>query len=112
MSVLLIRQKATGEEIKEMLKSLENYVKVAVDISNGILAGGGVLHADCESVLLEEGSKQEDIWGADWYPEIKEIRYEAMINISLRRNNRSREIQNPTVRETVGTVIKDLLDVE
>ena len=43
-------------------------LKLAVDIERGILAGGGELHADCEAVLLGNGSKQVDIGGADWYP--------------------------------------------
>ena len=111
MPVLVIQKKATKDEIQEMLKSLETYIKVAVDISQGVLAEGGTLHADCESLLLEKGSRQEDIWGADWIPETKEIRYEAMINIAPRRKNRSMEIQDPAVREKVTAVTKGLLDV-
>ena len=92
------------------MKNLESYIKVAVDISKGILAGGGVLHADCESVLIQEGSRQEDIWGADWYPESQEIRFEAMINLAPRRKNRSMEIQDPNIREKVKMVIQNLLE--
>ncbi|MFP5272403.1 DUF5674 family protein [Coleofasciculus sp.] len=33
-------------------------MKLAVDIQRGILAGGGEFHADCETVLLEDGSEQ------------------------------------------------------
>jgi hypothetical protein len=51
-----------------MLQALETYIKLAVDIRRGILAGGGVMHADCESALLDDGGQQEDIWGADWTP--------------------------------------------
>lgn len=109
MSVLIIRKKANNEEIQEMLKTLENYLKVAVDISQRILAGGGGLHADCESLLIQEGSRQEDIWGADWYPDTKEIRYEAMINLVPRRKNRSMEIQDSAIREQVEEVIRGLL---
>ena len=112
MPVLVIREKATKDEIQEMLKSLETYIKVAVDISQGVLAGGGTLHADCESLLIQEGNRQEDIWGADWFPETKEIRYEAMINIAPKRKNRSMEIQDPAVREKVKIVIQNLLDLQ
>lgn len=112
MAVLVIRQKATRAEINEMQKALENYIKVAVDVSRRVLAGGGVLHADCESVLIQEGSKQEDIWGADWVPDQKEVRFEAMINIVPRRKNRSMEIQDPAIREKVKIIMKSLLDVE
>ena len=76
-----IRSRATRQQMDEMLEPLRVYVKVAVDIRQGILAGGGVLHADCEAVLLDEGSRQEDIWGADWIPSTQQVRYEALINI-------------------------------
>jgi hypothetical protein len=66
--VLLIRTPATDLEIAEMLKTLETYIKVAVDIKRSLLAGGGVMHVDCETLLLEDGSQQQDIWGADWDP--------------------------------------------
>jgi hypothetical protein len=46
-----------------MLQALGTYIKLAVDIRRGILAGGGVMHADCEVALLEDGSQQEDVWG-------------------------------------------------
>jgi hypothetical protein len=55
-----------------MLEALETYIKLAMDIQREILAGGGELHADCEEVLLDNGSSQENIWGADWYPKTKE----------------------------------------
>lgn len=46
----IIRDHVTPEQMKEMLEMLETYVKLAVDIERGILAGGGVMHADCEAV--------------------------------------------------------------
>lgn len=59
MSVLLIESKAKRDQMRGMLESLESYIKLAVDIEQGILAGVGTLHADCETVLLENGSEQE-----------------------------------------------------
>ena len=55
----LLRNRATRQQLEEMLKALEMYVKLAVDIQRGIVAGGGPLHADCEAVLLADGSLQE-----------------------------------------------------
>jgi len=106
----LIRKQATPQQIEEMLSSLGTYIKLAVDIQRGILAGGGILHADCESELLDDGSKQEDIWGADWYPESQKVRFEALINIRPRQNNPSMEIQNPTIRYKVESIVKELLE--
>ncbi len=91
----LIQERATPEQINEMLEALETYIKLAVDIQSGILAGGGELHADCEAVLLENGSFQENIWGADWYPNTQKVAFESFINIRPRQNNRSMLIQDP-----------------
>jgi hypothetical protein len=104
-----IRSRATRQQLEEMLATLRVYVKVAVDIRQGILAGGGVLHADCEAVLLDEGSRQEDIWGADWVPETQQVQYEALINIRPRQNNPSMVILDPSIRDRVGEIMQGLL---
>ena len=77
----IIRDRATSKQMKEMLEMLETYVKLAVDIDREILAGGGAMHADCEAVLLEDGSQQEFIWGADWNPSAQQVTFESLINI-------------------------------
>jgi hypothetical protein len=105
----LIQERATKEQLEEMLEILSSYIKLAVDIERGILAGGGELHADCEAVLLETGSKQVDIWGADWYPLTQEVGYESLINIRPRQNNRSMEIQDPMIRDRVAQIVQRLL---
>src|SRR5262249_4526734 len=69
----LVRSRATQEQLNEMLEELTEYVKLAVDIKREIVVGGGELHADCETVLLEDGSEQEDVWGADWWPLTKKF---------------------------------------
>ncbi len=55
--ILIIKERATLKQVEEMLQTLEVYIKIAVDIEKGILAGGGQLHAECEAVLLKDGSK-------------------------------------------------------
>ncbi len=105
----IIRFRATKQQMDDMLRTLGAYIKLAVDIRCGILAGGGELHADCESALLEAGSQQGDIWGADWYPKAQRATFEALINIRPRQNNRSMLIQDPDVREQVGRIVQSLL---
>lgn len=92
-----------------MLQTLETYIKLAVDIQRGILAGGGALHADCEAVLLDDGSRQQDIWGADWNPSAQQVTFESLINIRPRQNNPSMEILDPTIRERVAEIVRQLL---
>lgn len=55
-TIYIVRVHATSTQMKEMLAALGIYIKLAVDIRRGILAGGGELHADCERALLEDGS--------------------------------------------------------
>jgi hypothetical protein len=92
-----------------MLEALGVYIKLAVDIQRGILAGGGVLHADCEAVLLDDGSQQENVWGADWIPSTQQVHYEALINIRPRQNNPAMEILDPSIRERVAEITRGLL---
>jgi hypothetical protein len=112
MKIHIIRQHVTQKEIQEMLEELETYIKLAVDVERNILAGGGEYHADCEEVLLEDGSRQENIWGVDWYPETKEVRFGALINIRPLQGNRGMEIEDPKLRKEIETLIRYLLEVE
>lgn len=110
--VQIIRDPATLEQINQMAETYFGLrIKLAVDVAREILAGGGELHADCEKVLLEDGSKQENVWGADWYPQTKEIGFESLINIRPRSLNRSMEIQNPALRERIETIVRRLLEI-
>ena len=106
----VIRSHATRQQLEEMLQALSTYIKLAVDVQRGVLAGGGTLHADCESTLLEEGSHQEDVWGADWNPAAKQISFESLINIRPRQNNRSLDILDPGIRERVEQIARRLLE--
>ncbi|ALF56497.1 hypothetical protein ACX27_21545 [Nostoc piscinale CENA21] len=107
--VLIIRERATREQVEQMLQTLQVYIKVAVDIEKGILAGGEEQHAYCEAALLEDGSRQRDIWGADWIPFNQTIAFESIINIRPSQNNRSMLIQDPVIRERVQTIIQELI---
>ena len=105
----IICERATPQQMQEMLQALGTYIKLAVDIEREVLAGGGTLHADCEAALLEDGSKQDDIWGADWNPASQQVTYESLINIRPRQNNRAIEILDPEIRERVAQITYRLL---
>lgn len=104
----IICTRATSAQIEEMLEILGIYIKLAVDVQQGILAGGGEWHADCEEVLLDAGSQQANIWGVDWYPRQQEIVYESLINIRPQQNH-SIEIQNPELRGKIVEIVQNLL---
>lgn len=105
----IIRSRATEQELNEMLEALSDYIKLAVDVQRGILAGGGAMHADCESALLEDGSLQEQVWGADWYPASQQVTYESLINIRPRQGNRSMEIHDLELRARIAEIVTNRL---
>ncbi|MBD2492678.1 DUF5674 family protein [Aulosira sp. FACHB-615] len=107
--ILIIRELATPQQIEEMLKTWDVFIKIAVDIERKILAGGGVRHYECEQELLKDGSRQRDIWGADWSPYTQELTFESIINIRPSQNNRSMIIQSPQIREQVSQISQQLL---
>jgi len=110
VKVYLLRERATPQQVAEMLEELQTYIKLAVDVTHGIAAGGGEWHADCEQVLLADGSRQEDIWGADWSPSTRQVTFEAFINIRPRQNNRGMQIQNPELRKQVEAIVRHLFE--
>jgi hypothetical protein len=85
----------------------EDMVKLVVDVERGVAAVGGEMHADGEQALLDDGSRQADLWGANYYPgrgagECLECT--ALINIRPAAGNRSMEIQDTALRERVREV--------
>jgi hypothetical protein len=104
-----LKDKAQPIQVQEMLDEYSSMIKIAVDIRRNILAGGGEMHADCEQVLLENGSEQEDIWGANWYPSDQRVEYEALINIRPLSGNRGMVIQSQEIRNAVETITLTIL---
>jgi len=87
-------------------------VKYVVDVSRGVIAIGGELHADAEELILDAGSRQADLWGANYYPGRGRegcIEFTALINIRPAQGNRSMEIRDAAVRERVRTLTFELI---
>lgn len=93
-----------------MLRDLESFIKVVVDVRRGVMTGGGEMHADGEALLLANGSAQEDLWGANYFPESREVRFEALINIRPRQGNRGMLIEDRETRARVEPVIRHMLE--
>jgi Protein of unknown function (DUF5674) len=87
-------------------------VKYVVDVERRIAAVGGQLHADAEQLLLEAGSRQVDLWGANYYPGRGPddcIEYTALINIRPAQGNRSMVIADDAVRRRVREITLALI---
>jgi hypothetical protein len=107
--IYILHAKVNAKQVTEMLKEYESMIKIVVDIRRRILAGGGEMHSDCESMLLEDGSEQDDLWGANWYPAEQNIVFESLINIRPRLGNRSILIQSDELRGQVESITREIL---
>jgi len=87
-------------------------VEFVADVGRGVIALGGELRADAEQVLLDAGSRQEDLWGANYYPGRGRhgcVEFTSLINISPTRGNRGMEIADPVLRERILTMAHELI---
>lgn len=88
-------------------------VKAVVDLESDAMAIGGELHADEESVLLDRGSRQSDLWGINLYPDQFPaddwIEFDSMINIRPSQGNRSRSVDDEQTRERIRTLVSRLV---
>ena len=89
----------TLEEIEQLKKQFEVYIKTVIDLGKRVCSAGMDRHFEGEQILLKQGSKQSDIWGGGVDLETKEIDYNSFINIRPRDNNTKNEIQNEEIKE-------------
>lgn len=83
-------------------------VKAVVDVERRVMFVDADLHADQESSLLADGSKQEDLWGINLYPDLPEsdwLEFDSMINLRPSFGNRSRGVDDPATRERITDLV-------
>jgi hypothetical protein len=99
-------------ELKEMARKMqESMVKADVDVARRILLVDMGMHADGEAYLLENGSKQHDLWGINLHPERfgtdDFIEFDSMINLRPSQGNRSRDVEAAAVRSQIIHVVQE-----
>ena len=107
--LLIIRERASEEIISKVAEDLKGYIKVVVDVRRKILSAGGKMHVDGERILLEDGSKQADVWGGGLDIETGEVDFDSVINLRPGQNNASREVLDPGIRKQMEAIIRALL---
>lgn len=88
-------------------------IKFVVDIEKEKMAIGGEMHADAEDKLLEQGSIQNNLWGANLLPWEKELKIEyiSLINIRPGQNNLGMEIEHKDIRKKVKHILNKWIDL-
>jgi hypothetical protein len=99
-------QPFTKEEIKKLRECFDVYIKTVIDIRQKICSAGCDRHFESEKMLLDDGSKQSDLWGGGVDLEIKVIDTNSFINIRPTDNNTGNEIQNPSIRKEFEKLMK------
>lgn len=109
----LIDSPISAGELKVMAEErFGNLVKAVVDVERKIMALDGELHSDEEALLLENGSRQESLWGINIYPELEgpeRIEFDSVINIRPSQGNLSRGVDDPAIRERIAQIASELL---
>ncbi len=108
--MILVSDTITQAAILQLAENqFAGIVKGVIDIETGLMALGGELHADEEAFLLENGAKQENLWGFNIYIDDNfpnTVEFDSLINIRPRQNNRSRHVEDPIIRQEIENWLK------
>lgn len=94
--VVVLAERIEAAVLRRLVERFEDMVKFVVDVERSVIAIGGEMHSDAEQVLLESGSRQADLWGANYYPGRGRescIEFTSFINIRPSAGNRGMELQ-------------------
>ena len=114
LEIIIVRD-TIGRAMLRDMASLQfgEMVKAVVDVEAGIMAIGGELHSDEEAILLDNGSRQSNLWGINLYPEKPSeewIEFDSMINVRPSGGNRSRFVESGEIREAVTRIVQRLVE--
>ena len=113
MTIRIVRDLIPLAELQSMAREqFGDMVKAVVDVEQALMAIGGELHSDEEAVLLDQGSRQTDLWGINLYPDAAEserIEFDSMINVRPGQANRSRSVEDPARRERIQEIVRRLV---
>lgn len=108
-------ERVSLEHLEQLARGLTGeMVKAVVDIERRIMAIGGLMHADEEAALIDDGSRQADLWGINLYPAERRsddfVEFDSMINLRPGQDNRSRGVEDAATRATIVQIIDRLVE--
>lgn len=113
MRTVTERDRISLEELRRLAAArFGDMVKAVVDIERRIMIVDADLHADQEAEFLAEGSRQEDLWGINLYPDLPAsdwLEFDSMINLRPSFGNRSRGVDDPATRERIVDLVRLLV---
>ncbi len=113
MEIRIITDSITLNEVKELAKLwYVEMIKGVVDVKREVVALGGEFHRDANDVLMDNGSKQSDVWGFNiWLLKPKKdwLEYNSLINIRPAQNNRLMDIEDDSLRHRIKLIIERII---
>ena len=113
MSIQIITNPISKKDLEKIAQDqFGDWVKAVVDVVRNVMAIGGDLHADEEAVLLQDGSQQKNLWGINlWFDKAADewIEFNSMINIRPSQHNRSRGVEDESLRQEIKKVVSGLV---
>lgn len=113
MQIKIVKEPISKTELDTIARNqFGDLVKAVIDIEEEIMAIGGELHADEEALLLGHGSKQENVWGINLYPNKSDdelIEFDSMINVRPSQRNRSRGVESSEIQRKIRNIVNKLI---
>lgn len=107
--MIILDKHITRGELSILAQNLYgDMIKGVVDVEQELVALDAELHSDLESLLLNNGSEQENLWGINLYPEAVDedfLEFDSLINIRPRQGNRSRDVENEEIRKKIKSIV-------
>lgn len=109
-----IVDKISVKELEDMAKAMYGtFVKADVDVARKIMIVDMAMHYDGEAHLLENGSKQKDLWGINLHPEDYGtddfVEFDSMINIRPSGGNPSRDVLDKGIRQQIRDIVNGVV---
>ncbi len=105
----ILQNPLTKEDLKKTAAdSFGDMVKGVVDVGRNLLAIDAELHSDLEAMLLDNGSRQQDLWGINLYPDLDDeefVEFDSMINMRPSQDNMSRGVDNEATRNRIIDIV-------
>jgi len=110
----ILQEKISRLQLKELAaNTFVDMIKCVADVGRNIMAVDAELHADLESLLLENGSEQDNLWGFNLYPDETGddfIEFDSLINIRSWKGNRSRDVEDENVRRQICDIVSKFVE--
>ena len=109
MEIRIITESITADELALLAGAwYGDMIKGVVDIEREIVALGGEFHMDANTLLTQNGSRQDSVWGFNIHlnrPRGEWIEFTSLINIRPTQKNRGMLIEDKELQKSIRAIV-------